>query len=565
MGILGKIALLGALALALSLAGPARAQLSPGELSQPHAYLEGLDNCGKCHGFEQKMAAEKCLACHTFLAERIAAGRGMHAQPDYRQCELCHVEHQGKDYELIFWKDGQEAFDHSLTGYKLEGKHAQAKCRDCHRWRNIVEAQRLQGLKKDLNRTYLGLGRECLSCHIDEHRGQLADCQGCHSFAAWKPVREFDHNKAKFALTGKHLSVTCNKCHLAVVDNKFETDSSYVKMKGLSYGRCLDCHKDAHANKFGQNCESCHNTSGWQSVNRAVFDHNKTKFALAGKHTIVQCDKCHLPGKSFKSMKFEKCLDCHSDYHNGQFASRPGQGACEECHSVEGFTPAKYTIEQHQKCNYPLSGSHLAVPCNGCHKKTILESGAEFIRFTFEYPRCLTCHKDPHEGQVDKYTSKSGCEFCHVVESWRKTSFDHAQTKLPLEGRHRESSCRACHEKDRDGKAALQFTKLPLRCQDCHEDIHRGQFAQAVKVRADESSDTDCSRCHTPNSWKAEKFDHNRDSQFKLDGAHVKVPCRECHKETMLEGKPYLPFRPLGSTCSSCHGGKFPDDGGRKS
>jgi hypothetical protein len=541
------------------------AQLSPGDLSKPHSFLEGLDNCNKCHGFERQISSNKCLACHTLMGERIKAGKGLHANSDYKQCELCHVEHLGKDYELIFWKGGQGKFDHAQTGYRLEGKHTQAECRACHRWKNIVEKDRLQELKKDLNRTYMGLKQECLTCHHDEHRGQLADCQGCHSYAAWKPVREFDHNKAKFALTGKHLSLTCEKCHLAVADNKFENDKEYVKFKGLQYERCLDCHKDAHNNKFGQNCEGCHNTTGWGSVNRTDFDHGKTKFALIGKHAIIACDKCHLPGKSFKQMKFEKCMDCHNDYHNGQFAARQGKGACEECHTVSGFTPTKFTLAQHQKSKYPLEGSHLAVPCISCHLKTTLENGAEFVRFRFENTKCLTCHANPHEKQVDKYLSKGGCEFCHAVDGWRKVSFDHASTKLPLEARHKEISCGKCHEKSTSGKRTLKFAELPLRCQDCHEDIHVRQFASMEKTAPGKPMETDCARCHTSNSWTAEKFDHNRDSQFKLDGAHLKVSCRSCHKETTVDGKRYIPFKPMSMVCNSCHGGKIPDDGGKKS
>jgi hypothetical protein len=166
---------------------------------------------------------------------------------------------------------------------------------------------------------------------------------------------------------------------------------------------------------------------------------------------------------------------------------------------------------------------------------------------------------------VDKYISKSGCEFCHIVDSWRKTSIDHAQTKLPLDGRHKEIACRKCHEKAIEGKQSLQFTELPVRCQGCHDDIHRGQFAEIVRAVSGESKDTDCSRCHSPNSWKAEKFDHNRDSKFKLDGAHIKVACRACHKDTNLDGKPYIPFKPMDTACSTCHGGKNPDDRGRKS
>jgi hypothetical protein len=318
-----------------------------------------------------------------------------------------------------------------------------------------------------------------------------------------------------------------------------------------------------HNNKFGQNCEGCHNTTGWNSVNRTDFDHNKTRFALIGKHSTVTCDKCHLPGKSFKLMKFDKCMDCHTDYHNAQFVSHANKGACEECHTVQGFSPTKFSLEMHQKTDYALAGSHLAVPCIACHQTTILEDGARFIRFSFENPRCLSCHKDPHRAQVDKYVAKDGCEHCHIVESWRKTSFDHAKTKLPLEGRHKDIACRKCHEKLKNEKAFLQFTELPLKCQNCHEDIHRWQFAQAGEVSAGQPPETECARCHLPESWKADKFDHNRDSKFKLDGAHLKVACRSCHKDVTVDGRTQILFKPIDPACSSCHGGSIPDGGGK--
>ena len=543
--------------LGLLLLGPtvSWAQLSPGELSKPHAFLEGLDNCSKCHGFDQKLSSEKCLACHTYLAERIKSGKGMHANPEHKQCEVCHVEHQGRDFELVYWKDGKEKFDHGKTGYSLDGKHSQLECRVCHKAGNIRDKDKLTALKKDLSRTYLGLARDCLTCHIDEHRGQLTRCLECHTMAGWKPASLHDHNKAKFALTGKHVSVQCQKCHPAVADELFENDKEYTRFAGIRYERCLDCHKDAHNNKFGQNCERCHNTAGWQSVNKAEFDHSKTKFALAGKHGLVACDRCHLPGKSFKGLRFDKCLDCHDDYHRGQFAARESRGVCEECHTVAGFVPARFTIEQHAQTKYPLAGSHLAVPCIACHTEIATAANDSTIRFKFENTRCITCHRDPHKGQVYKYVSRSGCEFCHVVESWRQTSFDHAQTKLPLEGRHKATSCRACHQKDKADPASMKFAELPVTCQGCHNDNHRGQFSVAMKVKAGGETNTDCSRCHAPNSWKAEKFDHNRDSKFRLDGAHLKVACRGCHKE-VNDGKPYILFKPINVACSSCHGDK---------
>jgi hypothetical protein len=109
-----------------------------------------------------------------------------------------------------------------------------------------------------------------------------------------------------------------------------------------------------------------------------------------------------------------------------------------------------------------------------------------------------------------------------------------------------------------------KFTGFSLQCQECHQDVHGGQFSIVDNVGAGQSKDTNCARCHTPNNWTPDKFDHNRNSSFKLDGAHLKVACAGCHKETVGQDKPVRIFKPLDKSCSSCHGGKdFQDSGGK--
>ncbi|MBN2366200.1 MAG: hypothetical protein EH225_09420, partial [Calditrichaeota bacterium] len=152
----------------------ASGQLSPGDLHRSHEAYEGIRNCSLCHGIGQKIKAENCLECHKLLAERIRSKEGLHANPGYNDCQTCHVEHHGRDFDLIWWKNGQENFDHSLTGFTLNGKHTQLKCRDCHQAQFILEKDKLRQQNKDLNRTFLGLQQMCLNCHRDEHRAQLS-------------------------------------------------------------------------------------------------------------------------------------------------------------------------------------------------------------------------------------------------------------------------------------------------------------------------------------------------------------------------------------------------------
>ncbi len=344
-----------ALALGVALAAAvAQAQISPGLLSRAHAKLEGSTRCLDCHDPDKGVAPAKCLACHKPLQERVAAGKGLHARPEYRDCKTCHVEHQGVDYELVWWgKAGKKAFDHGQTGHALGGKHATLSCEQCHK-----------------TRSYLGNVTDCSSCHKDEHRGQFAGraCSSCHTEQAWKPAPGFDHAKTAWPLTGRHAAASCEKCHSTRKPDPANAAVTYRVFRTVAGKDCASCHEDTHKGRLGTNCSSCHTTSGWKSaVVTAGFDHSKTAYPLTGRHAGVSCEKCHVPGRPMR-LKHDRCTDCHADAHAGQLARRADGGRCESCHDVNGFRPARFGPEDHAKTTYALVGAHLAVACDQCHR-----------------------------------------------------------------------------------------------------------------------------------------------------------------------------------------------------
>ncbi|MEW5795283.1 MAG: hypothetical protein AB1772_02880 [Candidatus Zixiibacteriota bacterium] len=546
----------------LALPQTTRAQLSPGDLHQSHAFLEGVQNCNRCHGTDAHLIANKCLECHSLIRDRLNARTGLHGSQNYRECQLCHVEHQGRDFDLVCWKNGHEGFNHAHTGYALDGKHASLECRACHRETYIPDRSALARDKITLSRTYLGLDKACKSCHFDEHRGQVStDCANCHTTAAWKPASGFDHSLAGYALLGKHLEVACDKCHLVQVDSRPEDDGRYMHLRPIAHDLCTDCHFDVHKGKLGSNCRNCHNPDGWHVTDRAKFDHSRTRFPLLGRHASVTCDKCHAPEKKSRELKFGACLDCHSDFHRGEFASRPAKGACEECHTVAGYSPATFLMSQHESTQYPLRGAHRAVPCLACHTSRDGEQKALVYHFKFRSTRCLDCHRDPHRGEVNKYVAAGGCETCHGVEYWALVSFDHSQTRFALDGKHAAVACIMCHSTGTParGETHLTFVGASKQCQDCHRDVHRSQFAASLTHL------TDCSGCHTSRNWKAEKFDHNRGSRFALDGAHRHVACGRCHVPAMVDGERFVAYKPLDTACVSCHGANLSLESEKKS
>jgi hypothetical protein len=324
---------------------------------------------------------------------------------------------------------------------------------------------------------------------------------------------------------------------------------------------CTGCHEDVHEGRLGPACADCHDPAGWRRVDERKFAHDRTEFPLLGRHAAVACAKCHVPGQR-RRIAHARCDHCHADAHSGQLARRADGGRCESCHDVDGFTPARYGLEEHATTAYPITGAHLAVPCNGCHRpaapasvtgagptRVRLDAAARpTARFRFASTRCLDCHADPHRGETDRIAGAEGCESCHKVESWRLVAFDHMLTRYPLTGAHGRTGCTGCHRKVDAGtpRERLRFASTPEACDSCHQDPHRGQFARAGTVA--------CDRCHTTTDLKAAKFDHNRDSSYPLDGAHARVPCASCHPSEKRAGGAFVRYKPVPRGCSDCHG-----------
>lgn len=559
--------------LGISYAGRADAQLSPGKLSHPHTELDSSRACLECHSTGRGVAGERCLECHTLLGERIAADAGYHAQLDDQRCETCHIEHHGREFELVWWgEEGIDAFDHRQTGYELVGAH-RIGCRDCHRTSLIAEPAPLLVAGKDLDRTFLGLGTDCASCHQDPHRGHLEPqgCADCHGESAWAPAEGFDHRRTDFPLDGRHTQLECSECHRSEVA---DDGASWIRYRGTPT-TCADCHQDPHAGRLGRDCAACHGTADWHRIDRGRFDHGLTRFPLLGAHRRVDCASCHRDG-SFRIAGFEYCATCHADVHVGQFRHRPGEGACDGCHGNQRFTPSRFDFADHAETSFPLEGAHRSVPCIDCHQRfatdELVALGIATIapqspptaqRFAFETTDCVDCHRDPHAGSADAFLGEDGCKSCHDGESWRVipsspatdgTGFDHRTTSFELVGAHRGVACVDCHTVNGQGSEAvvLDFGGAPTTCRGCHGDPHLGQLDRPGSPAA-------CDHCHSNEGWVPSFFDHD-DSSFPLEGAHARADCAACHEMVLMGDREVVRYRPLPTACSGCHRAPEADD-----
>jgi hypothetical protein len=508
------------------------AQISPGDLSNPHSPLEGISNCTQCHDLGNKVSNDKCLKCHSEILRRITDQKGYHSSVEIKgkDCSACHSEHNGKNFQLI--RLDAAKFDHNLTGYPLSVPHAKQECKVCHTPQNITD-QKLKVKKV----TFLGVNTECLACHADYHLRTLSpNCLNCHNPESFVSASKFNHDNARFKLAGKHKNVDCIKCHKIEMPG----GKKFQKFRGIQYTNCTSCHKDPHSNKFGQNCRQCHSEESFQ-VSGIVknFDHNKTSFRLEEKHLIVNCKACHKT-KLTDPLKHDRCTDCHADYHKKQFVNFGVTPDCSQCHSVKSFTMFSFTVENHNLSRFPLEGAHTAIPCYDCHRKQ------ERWNFRDIGTDCKDCHADIHQTFIQpKYYSDASCKVCHTVNRWTDITFDHSKTAFNLTGVHVNLECRACHfRKDSDGNIKQKFSGLSANCAECHNDNHFKQFEQ--------NGITDCTTCHDTDNWKASRFDHNN-TAFKLDGKHLNIACENCHKPDQVGSNFYIVYKLKEFKCESCH------------
>lgn len=524
----GRLMLLAGLGLLTSPAAAAAQawipQVSPGPLSKAHQrWDEPGPGCIRCHQLAGPITGESCLECHTHapMKEAGGTGHGLHATFTER-CAVCHAEHKGRQTPAVDWGKvgGKDKFDHKRTGFNLAGMHANVKCASCHKRKTAAATPLFAGLKQD-----------CAACHVKRHaiKESLRDkCLGCHVVggAGTKAMRlidvPLDHGAASgMVLSGKHIQVRCVQCH--------------EKMAARPAIRaCSDCHKNKHGATFaGRACGACHQQDrAWGAV---LFDHGKTKFALEGVHSGLACVKCH---KNPNVKPSTECSSCHGQPHG----SRWGKLQCRQCHAGGGL---RTMVFEHGKLTkFVLLGKHAQINCRKCHRGS---APTEFERL--QLGNCGDCHfhQNAHRHQFDD----KKCTQCHAESGSKKMVFSHDRdSKFPLVGLHaaaaQASRCNVCHPGGlyRSGK---------LTCAACHEDPHKKQFGTA------------CERCHSPEiAFKKARasFDHDKRTQFPLEGLHQKVSCEkchpagayktgrtrcaDCHKEEPHQGK-------LGTECARCH------------
>ena len=251
-------------------------------------------DCKFCHkkNTTDPIKHDRCKDCHSDFHKKEFAKNGV--SPD---CVQCHNNNS--------WAPSTYTIEKHNSKFPLEGAHNATSCITCHKKNGVL--------------TFSKMGKKCVDCHKNEHKGFLEekfypneDCTVCHNVQSWSNVN-FDHSKTNFKLDGAHSKVACSACHYG----KNEAGIRTQQFAGLSHD-CSSCHVDSHVGQFDINgktdCARCHNTEDWH---KTTFNHDNSRFKLVDAHKTVACVKCHKTVSDTKGKyvcyKFESitCASCH--------------------------------------------------------------------------------------------------------------------------------------------------------------------------------------------------------------------------------------------------------------
>ena len=147
----------------------------------------------------------------------------------------------------------------------------------------------------------------------------------------------FTHDLTGFPLDGGHAGLGCDDCHTGTI--------------GEMSSRCVQCHDDPHQAAHGADCGACHVPAEWPRLTVPLSAH---RTPVHGGHGKLECRDCHRGGAHLEPVV--ACAACHARAHGGT------EAACDTCHQVEGFRPARF---DHGDCTCVLPEKHQGVERRG--------------------------------------------------------------------------------------------------------------------------------------------------------------------------------------------------------
>jgi hypothetical protein len=222
---------------------------------QPAGKVVACTDCHKGNNYTFTAANTDCYGCHQpawVSTQTIGGAVPNHITAGFptSQCSTCH--------DTLLWADGK--FDHSTTGWPLQGAHVTTPCSSCH----------------------MGASPFSLT-------SANTDCYGCHQ-AAWLSTQTLggqvpNHIAAQF-------STTCVTCHSTWVTTGWlgatlsAAQHSWFRIPHHS-SVCSDCHL-VSTNYATFSCINCHTQP---SAHQPGMQHPRVNGYVYGATTCYNCHK----------------------------------------------------------------------------------------------------------------------------------------------------------------------------------------------------------------------------------------------------------------------------------
>ncbi len=361
----------------------------------------------------------------------------------------------------------------------------------------------------------------------------------------------FNHLTTGFPLTGTHLAVSCETCHVS------------GNFKGTPKD-CAGCHtvgrlisatpKDPNHIQTTKACDTCHtNTASFQSV---VMDHT---------NVTQPCSTCHNgSSNAIKSMPSnhppvntgDACDSCHKNtfsfvtttYHTVDQQT----SGCAACHDTGANFIA--TVTKSATRHIPTTA-----PCELCHTSTTTFLGAGFDHSTIGSAACASCHGGQYVGVMTKpathITTAAACETCHT-----DTSTPGGFVNWTMSHNGITAGCASCHTGGTVGSKNTVVLGKPAShiattapCETCHSDTTTpGGFKNWTMSHA--GITTGCASCHTGATVGTTVVLGKPTNHITTSAS-----CETCHSITSTSTggfavpNPAMNHTGITTGCASCH------------
>ena len=219
---------------------------------QPAGKVVACTDCHVGNNYTFTVANTDCYGCHqpAWLSTQTLGGvvpNHVTAGFPTSQCSTCH--------DTLLWADGK--FDHSTTGWALQGTHVTTPCTSCHVNNNFsltsantdcygchqaawISTQTLGGAVP--NHTAAQYPTTCVTCHTTWVTTNWLGATFNHT---WFKVPHHGSVCADCHINSTNYAVfSCINCHSGSHSNKTQTDSNHGGVNGYTYGpmTCVPCH-----------------------------------------------------------------------------------------------------------------------------------------------------------------------------------------------------------------------------------------------------------------------------------------------------------------------------------